>query len=209
MTTVTLCGGVTIVTLCGGVTVVTLCGGVTVVTLCGGVTVVTLCVTAVALLFCLCKINFDLCAYKLFQVYLRPDFKLFCHILPVIVGHCSVRRFHLGELALRRVIIKHIHRLGAKVHTFFANNRFVLLKDRVLRVLFSAAHKPFLKCFVAFHFSHPPKNLFTKYRVPLPVIFVVCVMRILPSGLFIARSFTSISPRSMLYWVGTLVYRIM
>ena len=162
VTIVALRGGVTTVTLCGGVTPVTLCGGVTPVTLCGGVTTVTLCVTAVALLFCLCKINFNLCAYKLFQAHLRPDFKLFRHMLPFIVGLCFVRRFHLGELALRRVVIKYIHRLCAKVHTFFANNRFVLLKDRVLRVLFSAAHKPFLKCLVAFHFPYPPINLFSR-----------------------------------------------
>ena len=163
VTTVTLCGGVTIVTLCGGVTPVTLCGGVTIVTLCGGVSSVALCVTAVAFLFCFLKVNFDLCVYKLFQAHLRPDFKLFRHILPVIVGHCSVRRFNLGKLALRRVIIKHIHRLCAKVHTPLADNRFVLLKDRVLRVLLSAAHKPLVKCLVAFHSSHPPINLFTKY----------------------------------------------
>ena len=162
VTTVTLCGGVTTVTLCGGVTPVTLCGGVTPVTLCGGVTLVTLCITAVALLFCFFKVNFNLCAYKFFQTYLRPDFKLFSHILPVIVGHRFVRRFYLGELALWRVIIKHIHRLCAKVHTLFANNYLVLLKDRVLRVLLSAAHKPFLECFVTFHFPHPPINLFTK-----------------------------------------------
>ena len=153
VTTVTLRGGVTTVTLCGGVTTVTLCGGVTTVTLRGGVATVTLCVTAVAFLFCFFKVNFNLCAYKLFQTYLRPDFKLFRHILSVIVGHRFVRRFHLGELALRRVIIKHIHRLCAKVHTLLANNRFVFLKDRVLRVLLSAAHQAFVKCFVTFHFS--------------------------------------------------------
>ena len=159
---VTLCGGATIVTLCGGVTIVTLCGGVTTVTLCGGVTTVTLCVTAAALLFCFFKVNFDLCPYKLFQAHLRPDFKLFRHILPAIVGHRFVQRFHLGELALRRVIIKHIHRLCAKVHTLLADNRLVLLKDRVFRVLFPAAHKPFVKCLVAFHSSHPPINLFSR-----------------------------------------------
>ena len=153
VTLVALCGGVTLVTLCGGVTPVTLCGGVTPVTLCGGVTPFTLCVTAVTFLFCFFKVNFDLCAYKLFQAHPRPDFKLFCHILFSIVSQRFVLRFHLGELALRRVITKYIHRLCAKVHTLLANNRFVLLKDRVLRILFPAAHKPFVKCLVTFHFS--------------------------------------------------------